>query len=224
MCVFVFVLCAYTHGNVCVMPTVFVVCGPSGVGKSTIGAALAAALGVSFVDGDTYHSVDNVSKMRAGISLTDADREPWLRQLRTDVVEESFRRGVSVVLACSALKKIYRDTLRGVRSGGDTCANEMQQTVHAARDVVTDRHHHARASAPNGDVFFVMLCGDAEVIAQRMQRRIHHFMPPSLLASQLAAQEPLDRNAGEVGVVIDSSATTEEILALVCQKVSCYRA
>jgi carbohydrate kinase (thermoresistant glucokinase family) len=80
--------------------------GVSGVGKSTIGALLAERLNLSFVDGDQLHSASNKAKMAAGKALDDADRAPWL-----DAVAKVLRAG-EVIVACSALKRKYRDTLR----------------------------------------------------------------------------------------------------------------
>src|ERR1700680_2434017 len=90
-----------------------VVMGVSGCGKSTVGAALAAALGVEFVDGDALHSAASVAKMGAGHPLVDEDRWPWLAQVRS-----ALRRPSGVVVACSALARRHRDSLRladGVR-------------------------------------------------------------------------------------------------------------
>jgi gluconokinase len=82
------------------------VCGVSGSGKTTVGQALAARLGWEFTDGDDLHPPANVGKMRAGIPLTDEDRRPWL-----DAVGAVLARGARVV-ACSALRRAYRDRLR----------------------------------------------------------------------------------------------------------------
>lgn len=85
-----------------------VVMGVSGCGKSVIGADLAYAMGADFCDGDDLHPVDNVSKMTAGRALTDADRAPWLA-----AVGGTFRgRDTPLVMACSALKRSYRDIIR----------------------------------------------------------------------------------------------------------------
>lgn len=84
-----------------------VVMGPSGSGKSLIGAALAARLGAHFVDGDDLHPRANVAKMSAGRPLDDADREPWL-----DAVGLVLVRQAPVVVACSALRRAYRDRIR----------------------------------------------------------------------------------------------------------------
>lgn len=90
---------------------VIVVMGVSGSGKSTVGQALATAIGGRFYDADDYHSLANVQKMRNGEALTEADREPWLRALRSAIDEWLTQPGVSV-LACSALKQRYRERLR----------------------------------------------------------------------------------------------------------------
>lgn len=87
-----------------------VVMGVSGCGKSTAGSALAERLGWRFADGDDWHPRANVEKMRAGLPLDDADRAPWLRRLNA-MIRESVAQGRPVVLACSALRKSYRDTL-----------------------------------------------------------------------------------------------------------------
>jgi len=85
--------------------------GVAGSGKSLIGAALARALDVDFVEGDDYHSPDNVARMASGIPLTDADRLPWLRTVAKRI-REAKDRGTGLVVACSALKRSYRDLLR----------------------------------------------------------------------------------------------------------------
>ena len=126
-----------------------VVMGVSGSGKTTVGAALADALGMEFVDGDSLHPEANVAKMAAGIPLDDADRAPWL-----DAIGAVLAAG-PVVVACSALKRAYRDRLR--------------------------------AAAPALQLVF--LDGDRDVLAERMAARPGHFMPASLLDSQLATLE-----------------------------------
>lgn len=90
---------------------VFVVMGVSGCGKTTIGKALAQKLGCPFYDGDDFHPPENVAKMASGIPLNDDDRHPWLARLH-DLIAEHEGKGETAVLACSALKKKYRDQLR----------------------------------------------------------------------------------------------------------------
>ena len=88
-----------------------VVMGVSGCGKSTIGALLAERLGWPFEDGDSFHPPANVAKMRAGTPLTDADRGPWLAALAARIAQARAS-GTGVVIACSALRRAYRDALR----------------------------------------------------------------------------------------------------------------
>lgn len=89
----------------------YVVMGVSGSGKSVIGSRLARALGLEFVEGDAYHSPGNVSRMSAGIPLTDEDRQAWLVAIATRL-DAARRAGVGLVVSCSALKRSYRDVLR----------------------------------------------------------------------------------------------------------------
>ena len=89
---------------------IIVIMGVSGSGKTTVGLELAAALRWGFSDADEFHSPANVEKMRSGIPLTDQDREPWLRSIR-DAIERWKRYEPGHVLACSALKKHYREIL-----------------------------------------------------------------------------------------------------------------
>ncbi|MCB8920408.1 MAG: gluconokinase [Ardenticatenaceae bacterium] len=93
------------------MATIFIIMGVSGCGKTTVGSALAARLGVPFYDGDDFHPPQNVAKMAGGIPLTDDDRYPWLARLH-ELISEHLMRGETAVLACSALKKQYRNQLR----------------------------------------------------------------------------------------------------------------
>lgn len=92
-----------------------VVMGVSGAGKSLVGALLAESLQCEFVDGDALHSAANVAKMAAGIPLDDADRADWLSAIAARLASARHE-GHSLVAACSALKRRYRDVLRG----GDT--------------------------------------------------------------------------------------------------------
>ena len=84
--------------------------GPAGSGKTTIGELLAAQLGWQFADGDNFHSPVNIEKISHGIPLTDSDRLPWLDSIR-EAISEWLSRHKNVVLACSALKRTYRDRL-----------------------------------------------------------------------------------------------------------------
>jgi gluconokinase len=132
------------------MPPV-VVMGVSGTGKSTVGIALAVALGVPFCEGDDLHPHANVDKMSAGTPLTDEDRWPWLDRVGAWLAAHD---GAGVA-SCSALRRVYRDRLR--------------------------------AAAP--DTAFILLDADASTLCARLLARHGHFMPASLLDSQLATLE-----------------------------------
>lgn len=137
----------------------FVVMGPAGSGKTVTGTALADALGVRFVEGDTFHPSENVARMAAGVPLTDDDRHGWLLALAARL-RTAREHGEGVVVSCSALKRSYRDMLRG---GDDS-------------------------------IRFICLQGDETLLRARLESRRGHFMPASMLASQLAAFEPPDRD------------------------------
>ncbi len=106
--------------------TRIVLMGVAGCGKSSVGEALSALLGLPYVDGDDLHPAANVAKMRQGIPLTDADRWPWL-----DACAGTLARG-DVILGCSALKRRYRDRLRGA---GDVVFVHLSGT----RDLISKR-------------------------------------------------------------------------------------
>ena len=161
----------------------YVVMGVAGSGKSTIGAALAIALGVDFVEGDAYHSAENVERMASGVPLTDADRAEWLRALAARL-RQAKEAGTGLVMTCSALKRSYRDILRGE-------ASELQ---------------------------FVFLQGPPELIARRLAHRRGHYMPPSLLQSQLATLEEPTRD--ERAWVCDITDSPRDLVALLVARAS----
>jgi gluconokinase len=97
------------------LPHAIVVMGVAGSGKTTVGKALAERLGFAFRDGDEFHPAQNVEKMRAGIPLDDSDRAPWLKAIAAWIDEMRAARRHGIV-ACSALKRAYREVLIGERS------------------------------------------------------------------------------------------------------------
>jgi gluconokinase len=84
--------------------------GPAGSGKTTVGELLAAQLSWEFADGDDFHPPANIEKMSHGIPLTDEDRLPWLQSIR-EAMQQWLAQGKGAVVACSALKRSYRDLL-----------------------------------------------------------------------------------------------------------------
>jgi gluconokinase len=88
-----------------------VVMGVSGSGKSSVGEGLASALGIDFVDGDGLHTPENVAKMASGTPLVDDDRWPWLDRIGSTLADRATH-PAGIVVACSALRKIYRDRIR----------------------------------------------------------------------------------------------------------------
>jgi gluconokinase len=161
----------------------YVVMGVAGSGKSVIGATLARSLNVAFIEGDDLHSAANVARMASGIPLTDDDRRDWLAAL-AEQIRQAKNAGVGLVVTCSALRRSYRDVLRGAAS----------------------------------DVRFIFLDGPRALIAQRLQNRTGHYMPPSLLDSQFATLEvPM---ADERVWKFDIASSPEQIVAEILARVA----
>ncbi|MEU8299913.1 gluconokinase [Micromonospora sp. NPDC048909] len=153
-----------------------VVMGVSGAGKTTVARGISEATGLMFAEADEFHSAANVARMRSGVPLDDDARWPWLRDLAAWMAERGAE-GRSTVLACSALRRSYRDVLR--------------------------------QGPPS--VEFVHLDGSAEVIRDRMSRRAGHYMPASLLESQLATLERAEPD--ESVLVLDVALGADELVA-----------
>ncbi len=155
-----------------------VVMGVCGSGKSTVAQLLATRLGLPFIEGDAWHPPRNVERMAAGQPLTDEDRRDWLTALAEQLRQAQETGGV---LACSALKRSYRDRLR--------------------------------QGAPG--LRLVHLTGSPNVLAQRVQARQGHYMPPTLLQSQLDTLEP--PAADEHAVVLNIEAPPAQMVDTVCR-------
>ncbi|KAG5642760.1 hypothetical protein DXG03_002248, partial [Asterophora parasitica] len=177
--------------------------GVSGTGKSTLGNALADALGFPYVEGDDLHPATNVAKMASGTPLTDADREPWLALIRTTAErialdgdssspsndttsrtaatgngadEQKEKKRPGVVISSSALKRYYREILRGQKA--------VEGSSSTPRELPT---------------YFLFIEGPRQVLLERMEKRAGHFMKASMLDSQL---NTLESPVGEEGVVV----------------------
>ncbi|MFB9377471.1 gluconokinase [Kineococcus gynurae] len=142
--------------------------GVSGSGKTTVAEGIAAERGWPFAEGDDFHPEANVEKMRSGHPLTDEDRWPWLRTI-AGWISERQEAGESVVVTCSALRRVYRDLLR-----------EQNPSV----------------------VFCELKVPDA-VLADRLAHRQGHYMPASLLRSQLDTLEDLGEDEPGFTVLVD---------------------
>ncbi|MER5352088.1 gluconokinase [Kitasatospora sp. NPDC002551] len=134
-----------------------VVVGVSGTGKTTVARLLAGRLDVPFADADDFHRPADIARMAAGVPLDDAVRRPWLESVGRWLHERDAA-GTGCVIACSALKRRYRDILRAACPGA----------------------------------FFLHLTAGHDLLAERIGHRSGHFMPGSLLDSQLATLEPLE--------------------------------
>ena len=167
--------------------------GVAGAGKTTVGMELARRLGWRFYDADDFHSEANRQKMAAGIALTDLDRAPWLETIR-HLIDRCVRDSTPAVIACSALKKNYRDLI--------------------TRDVITRDAITRDAITPaSSDIRFVFLNGPPELIARRLAARKAHFFDPALLQSQLETLEvPNDTTAITVDISLPPSEIVETLI------------
>ncbi|HEX9543318.1 MAG TPA: gluconokinase [Streptosporangiaceae bacterium] len=118
---------------------IVVLSGVSGSGKTTVGESLARRLAWPFTDGDSLHPAANIAKMRAGVPLTDEDRWPWLAAVAA-VIDERIAAGQSAVVACSALKRSYRDLLLAGRPAVRMVFLDVDRDLLAAR--LAARHGH----------------------------------------------------------------------------------
>jgi gluconokinase len=125
-------------------PVIVVVMGVSGSGKTVVGSALAKALGGRFAEGDRFHPPENIGRMSAGLPLRDEDRWGWLDAIAVEI-GEAERHGETLVVACSALKRVYRDRLRLASRHLRFVCLEIERDVAAAR-VAARKGHFMPAS------------------------------------------------------------------------------
>ncbi|MEH2111982.1 gluconokinase [Nostoc sp.] len=168
---------------------IIIVMGVSGSGKTTIGKLLADSLEWEFSDADTFHSPENVEKMRCGIPLSEADRMPWLQDLQT-AIKHWLQENKNVVLACSALKDSYRKFLVLDSDGSANTKGERTKLVY--------------------------LKGSYELIQMRLQERSNHYMSEKLLDSQFyTLEEPVDTLSMDVAqppqIIVQNIRTALEI-------------
>ncbi|MGH3303095.1 MAG: gluconokinase [Streptosporangiaceae bacterium] len=121
---------------------ILVVAGVAGSGKTTVGQQLATRLRWTFADGDSFHPAANIAKMGAGLPLTDADRKPWLAAI-TSWMDDVIATGQSAVLACSALKRSYRDELLGDRGAAVMVFLMISREQDASRVLTRSGHFFA---------------------------------------------------------------------------------
>ena len=165
-------------------PLRLVVMGVSGSGKSTIAARLAGLIGLPFVDGDDLHPRSNVEKMHAGRPLDDADRWPWLDRV-AEALNGRSTRGGGVVLACSALKRSYRDRIRAGTGGAvrfaflDVGFDEIERRLKGRVDHFMPRQllqsqfdTLERPGPDEGDVMTIPSDAAAETIAADIAERL----------------------------------------------------
>ena len=169
---------------------IVIVAGVSGSGKSTVGALLAGLLHWRFADADSFHPEANIAKMRAGIPLTDEDRAPWLRAV-TDWMDARIAAGESAVIACSALKRTYRDQMLSGRPAAVMIFLQVSRDVLARR--LAARHGHffpeklldsqletLEQPAPDERVLTVVVDGDPGQTAAK----IIALLPPPVTPGQ----------------------------------------
>lgn len=178
----------------------------SGSGKSTLATALTKEFNMLLFDADDLHPKSNIEKMSRGEPLTDADREPWLEVVRTTAehacaekqLDQSSSEFHGAVVACSALKKYYRDILRGTHK-----PNQVPSYIKPPESVALP-------------IYIIFISGSREVLVERMNARKGHFMKTSLLDSQL---QTLESPEGEEGVItVGLEKTTESQVQYVKEK------
>ena len=167
--------------------TIAVVMGVSGSGKTRIGAALADAIGGRFVEGDDYHPPANVSRMANGLPLRDEDRWGWLDAIAAEIAE-AVKSGGTLVIACSALKRAYRDRLRRASPRIRFVHLDVSKSVAAAR--VGGRSGHFMPSSLVDSQFAALEPPSPEENAVRLDATAEPERLVALAAAALAADRP----------------------------------
>jgi gluconokinase len=161
---------------------IVIVFGVSGAGKTTVGKLLARESGWHFVEADDFHSVANIEKMRSGRPLTDEDRWPWLERLREEI-KRLVATGKNAVVACSALKRAYRDRLRVgneekfVFLRGDFALVQKQLRSRPAHfmnpDLLQSQFDDLEEPRPDEEVLTIELGGTPEEIVNEIKTKLH---------------------------------------------------
>lgn len=154
-----------------------VVMGVAGCGKSVVGSGVAARLGWRFVEGDQMHPPENVARMRAGMPLTDGLRRGWLDRIGQEIAA-SRARGEGVIAACSALKRIYRDQLRG--HAPDLFFLYLKIDPETARQRVFGRKGHFMPASLVGSQFATLQPPESDENAVTLDG----LLPPDTLVAQ----------------------------------------
>ena len=161
---------------------IVIIFGVSGAGKTTVGKLLARELGWGFIEADDFHPAANIEKMRNGRPLSDEDRWPWLECLREEI-KRSLAAGENAVLACSALKRTYRDRLRVggevkfvFLSGDDALIEKQLRGRHRHfmdPDLLQSQFDDLEEPRPDENVLTVELGGMPEEIVSEIKAKLH---------------------------------------------------
>ena len=170
-----------------VCPSLYIVMGVSGSGKTTIGMALAQRIGAEFVDADDYHPQANRDKMHAGIPLTDEDRWPWLTKLN-DVLRAHASAGHACVLACSALKGSYRELLQQGISPTEIEFVLLDVPRQLLEDRLAHRHHEFMSSSLLDSQFATLEKPDDAL-------KVENDLPPDQVVQEILDRKPIETNS-----------------------------
>ncbi|KAJ5902750.1 gluconokinase [Penicillium taxi] len=172
-----------TQNPVVATQHIWVVTGPAGCGKSTVGQALHQKLGVPFLEGDDFHPISNKEKMSNGNPLTDEDRWDWLISLRNAAIEalspsesNNFHPPAGVVVSCSALKRKYRDVIRVAAYG-----------------------------SPSVQIHFIYLKLTEAELLRRVSQRQSHYMKSDMVRSQITALEEPQSEWDAITINVENS-------------------
>jgi len=193
------------------MTSIIIVMGVCGSGKTTVAQRLAEELQWQFHEADDSHSTANKEKMARGIALEDEDRWPWLLELH-GVIQRWYKSGVCGVLTCSALRVSYRKVLL---QGGQALPDEVKHNLLHPAECST--HEQSTNEIPlQNSVMLVHLTGDRMLLEKRINQRQDHYMPSTLLTSQLDTLEaPGD---DEPHIEVDVAADVQCIVSKIIKK------